>query len=371
MHETEHIHRSRLLPRFGIGARLTLGLAAVAAVVVAAHVLATRMTHAAVEAVSSMRTLHEPLAYRSSVILEKLSAYDRAVGDELHSDNGDFQALSAAGDDLQHAVERYFDGPVVLNPGTRQLRDELLTHIQDGRQVALDAVQQMQWRQQRWQALDRVYQLIATAGGIGLTIHGQVIARPSLSALATAIDSVRYSSESPDLITTRERNFEAVLHAHATELARSPGQAWVEVVQSDFKRAVRLRQDTERLDTRDMAARRALLEQSDVLTADVQNELQAPARQGMLDAARHAAVSAEAAEQTVTDSGVAALIVMAIVSALLLVSISLPVRRLTAATRLLASGDRTARAPRGGSAELDELAESFNTMADRIAQGEA
>ena len=46
-------------------------------------------------------------------------------------------------------------------------------------------------------------------------------------------------------------------------------------------------------------------------------------------------------------------------------------RRLTAATRLLASGDRTARAPRGGSAEIDELAESFNTMADRIAQGEA
>src|SRR2546430_10261683 len=53
------------------------------------------------------------------------------------------------------------------------------------------------------------------------------------------------------------------------------------------------------------------------------------------------------------------------------VSISVPVRRLTAATRLLAGGDRGARAPRGGSAEIDELAESFNTMADRIAHAEA
>jgi diguanylate cyclase (GGDEF)-like protein len=371
MHETEHMHRRRLRPRFGIGARLTLGLAAVAAVVVVAHVLATRTTRAAVEAVSSMRIRHEPLAYRASVILQKLSAYDRAVGDDLHSDNGDFAALSSAGDALQHAVDRYFDGTVVLTPATRQLRDELLGHIQDGRQVALDAAQQLQWRQQRWWALDRVHQLIATAGGTGLTIHGQVIARPSLSALATAIDAVRYSDESDALIAAREHNFEDVLRAHAAELARSPGEAWMDVVQSDFERAARLRRDTELLDARDMAARRALLEQSNVLTADVQNELQAPARQGMLEAARHAAVSAEAAEQTVTDSGVAILIVMVIVSALLVFGISLPVRRLTAATRLLASGDRTARAPRGGSAEIDELAESFNTMADRIAQGEA
>src|SRR6266403_675956 len=50
---------------------------------------------------------------------------------------------------------------------------------------------------------------------------------------------------------------------------------------------------------------------------------------------------------------------------------SVPVRRLTAATRRLAGGDRAARAPRGGSAEIDELAESFNTMADRIAHAEA
>ncbi|MGH8290451.1 MAG: putative bifunctional diguanylate cyclase/phosphodiesterase [Steroidobacteraceae bacterium] len=373
MHKAEHIDRRRLRARFGIGTRLTLGLAAVAAVVVVAHVLATRTTRAAVEAVRSMRTVHEPLAYRASVILEKLSAYDRAVGDDLQSDNnGDFLTLSSAGDALQKAVDRYFSGapPPTLAPATQRLRADLISHIQNGRQLALDAAQQAQWREQHWEALDRVYQLVATAGGIGLTIHGQVIARPSLSALATAIDAVRYSYDSPAATAARERNFEAVLREHTAELSRSPGPAWMEVVQSDFARAVRLRRDIERLDARDMAARRALLEQSGILTAEVQSELQAPARIGLLSAARHAAISAEAAEHTVTVSGAATLAVMAIVSALLVLSISLPVRRLTAATRLLASGDRTARAPRGGSAEVDELAASFNTMADQISQAE-
>ena len=374
MREAEHIDRRRLRPRFGIATRLTLGLAAVAAVVMVAHVLATRTTRAAVEAVRSMRTRHEPLAHRASVILEELSAYDRAVGDDPESDSkGNLQTLSLAGDALQGAVERYFDGTPRprLTPATRTLRDQLLAHIEDGRQLALDAVRRAQWRQRRWQALHRVYELVATAGGTGLTIHGQVIARPSLSALAKAIDAVRYSYGPPAITAARERNFEAALRKHAAALAHSPGPAWMDVVQSDFERAVRLRRDMERLDARDMAARRALLDQSGVLTEEVQNELQEPARRGLLDAARHAATSAEAAEHTVTASGVAVLVVMAIVSALLVASISLPVRRLTAATRLLASGDRTVRAPRGGSAEIDELAESFNTMADRISQAEA
>ena len=372
MHEAKHNGRRRLRPRFGIATRLTLGLAAVGAVVLVAHVLATGTTRAAVEAVRSMRTVHEPLAHRASVILQELGAYDRAVGDLESDSDRDLPALSAAGDALQSAVERYFDGAPrpTLTPATRALRDDLLAHIQDGRQLALDAAERAQWREARWEALERVYHLIATAGGTGLTIHGQVIARPSLSALAKAIDAVRYSYGASNITAARERRFEAVLRINAAQLARSPGSAWMGVVQSDFARAVRLRIALQRLDARDLAARRALLDQSGVLTSQVQSELQEPARRGLLNAAHHAAVSAEAAEHTVTASGVAVLVVMAIVSALLVASISLPVRRLTAATRLLASGDRTVRAPRGGSAEVDELAESFNTMADRIAQAE-
>jgi diguanylate cyclase (GGDEF)-like protein len=371
MQNAEHIHRRGLRARFGIGTRLTLGLAAVAAVVMVAHVLATRTTREAVEAVRSMRTRHEPLAHRAGAILDRLSAYDGAVDNALQSDDSDLRTLAAAGDDLQAAVDLYFGSSVDLTPATRQLRDALRAHIQDGRQLAVDAAQRAQWREQHWAALNRVYHLIATAGGTGLTIHGQVIARPSLSALATAIDAVRNSYGSPAQVAVSERHFETVLRTRSPDLARSPGRAWTEVVRSDFERAVRLRRAMERIDARDLSARRTLLQQSNILISNVQSELLAPARSGLLDAAHYAAISAEAAQHTVTVSGMAVLIVMAIVSALLVVSISVPVRRLTAATRLLASGDRTARAPRGGSAEIDELAESFNTMADRISQAEA
>ena len=273
MHKAEHIQRRRLRARFGIGTRLTLGLAAVAAVVMVAHVLATRTTREAVEAVRSMRTRHEPLAHRASSILDRLSAYDGAVDSALQSDDADFAALTVAGDALQSAVDGYFDLTSDLTPATRQLRDQLRAHIQDGRQLALDAAQRAQWRQQHWQALNRVYQLIATAGGTGLTIHGQVIARPSLAALATAIDAVRNSYGSPVQIAANERRFEAVLRSHAQDLERSPGGAWMEVVQTDFERAVRLRRAMERIDARDLAARRALLQQSNTLTSEVQSEL--------------------------------------------------------------------------------------------------
>ena len=91
----------------------------------------------------------------------------------------------------------------------------------------------------------------------------------------------------------------------------------------------------------------------------------------LLQAAEHAAAAAASAEHTLRDTGAAVLALLLLVSALLAASISLPVRRLTAATRQFASGDRATRARRGGSAEIDELAESFNTMADRIAAAEA
>ncbi|TLY85626.1 MAG: EAL domain-containing protein, partial [Gammaproteobacteria bacterium] len=88
-------------------------------------------------------------------------------------------------------------------------------------------------------------------------------------------------------------------------------------------------------------------------------------------AAQHAATATEEAQHTLRNTAAAVLGLVLLVSLMLAVSISVPVRRLTAATRRLAGGDRGARAPRGGSAEIDELAESFNTMADRIAHAEA
>ncbi|HUL46087.1 MAG TPA: EAL domain-containing protein [Steroidobacteraceae bacterium] len=360
-------------PRLGVGARLALGLAAVAAVLVAGEILATRTAREALQAVRSMQNEHEPLASRASTVLARLVDCDRAVGEYVRAQNGtDFAAITTAGAALEDALGSYFDA-TPAPPVTRaalELRAQLSRHIAAGRSFASRAAQRAQWVEERRVALEDVYQRIATAGGAGLAINGtQVLARRSLAELQTAIDGIRGNQDSA-AIERRERDFSAVLDAHAAELEVSPGRAWVTLVRDDFAEAVRLRQAIARHDEASGGEWHKLLEESAALTASVQELLQKPARAGLYQAAQHAAAAAEVAERTLAYSGAVVLGLLLLVSVLLTLSISLPVRRLTAATRLLAAGDRSARAPRGGSAEIDELAESFNTMADRIARAE-
>jgi len=329
----------------------------------------------AVAAVQNMRNVHEPLAQRASAVVESLVAYDRAVIEYLQAGRASgFDTITSAAGALDAAVLNYFrsqPGQVGIDPGS-ELRTELTSHIEHGRDLAKHATQRAEWLEQRYAALESVHQRIASAGGTGLAINGtQVVANRALSELASAINAVRGNFGPAVAIARSEQNFEAVLNAHIAELQQSPGKTWLELERQDFSSAVKLRLAIARFDATNGTARREFLEESAALMARVQEQLQEPARRGLMDAAARAATSAEVAERTLTMNGVAVLGVALLVSVLLVVSISVPVKRLTAATRLLATGNRGARAPRGGSAEVDALAASFNTMADHISRAEA
>jgi HAMP domain-containing protein len=374
--------RNRFQLRLGIGGRLALGLAAVSAVILWGHILASRTTRIAVEAVRSMQTEHEPRAQRASAVVESLVAYDRAVTEYLQSGrSAGLSSISTAGDSLDEAVLTYFQRPSdqavttpsqAATPPGAQLLPQLTNHMEHGRDLAKHASQRAEWLEQRHAALDRVQQRINSAGGAGLAINGtQVVATRSLSELASAINAVRGNFAPTPVIARREHEFVAALEAHAAELQRSPGRNWLDLEKQDFAQAVKLRLAIDKFDATNDTARRQFLEESAALTAGVQHHLQEPARRGLMDAAARAATSAEIAQHTLTMTGVAVLGVVLVVSVLLVVSISMPVRRLTAATKLQAAGNRGARAPRGGSAEIDALAESFNTMAAQISRAEA
>jgi diguanylate cyclase (GGDEF)-like protein len=360
-------------PRLGIGWRLGLGLAAVAAVLVAGEQMAARTTRDALAALVSMQK-EQPLTESAGAVLEKLLAYDRAVGEYTHAPSGaGLAAITTAGEALEGAVGHYFadSPPPALTAAAQGLHTQITRHIATVRELTERGAERARWAEERQAALNRVYHRIVTAGGAGLAINGtQVVARRSLAELESAINAVRGSADSGAALARRERDFTASLSGHLEELRSSPGAAWLDLVERDFDEAVRLRQQMERYDAQTAPQWHSLFEESAALTAGVQNQLQKPASSGLLRAAQHAATAAAGTEQTLRSTGAAVLALLLLVSVLLAASISLPVRRLTAATRAFAGGDRSARAGRGGPAELDQLAESFNTMADQIAAAE-
>jgi diguanylate cyclase (GGDEF)-like protein len=360
--------------RLGIGARLALGLAAVAGVILIGHTLATNTTRRAVAAVRSMQKDHEPIARRASTVVEKLVAYDRAVSEYLQAARApDMASIVSAHTVLDTAMSAYFDSTPAppVTPATEELRARIAGHMARGKALAGQAAQRADWVARRHEALDRVQKRVISAGGAGVRIdQDQVFARRSLAELATAANALRGFGGNGSGIR-EEKDFAAVLARHAVELGQSPGQAWLDLVHEDFDDAVRLRTLTDRFDAINGSARREFLDEGVALLVVAQKELQMPARNGLLIAAENAAASAEAAEATLARTGIAVMAVVVVVSIMLMIGITRPIRRLTAVTRQLAAGYRGARAPRGGSAEIDALAESFNAMADQIANAEA
>ena len=111
---------------------MILGLTAVAAVLVAGEALTARTTREALDAVRSMQNELEPLASGASAVLEKLVAYDRAVGEYVQArGTTDMRPVTAAGDALEQAVADYFSSSPTLavTPVAAGLRAQITRHI--------------------------------------------------------------------------------------------------------------------------------------------------------------------------------------------------------------------------------------------------
>lgn len=357
-------------PRLGVGGHLGVGLAAVGLVVFIGQVLASHTTQNAVEAVHAMQAHDEPLAARSGSIVEKLAAYDRTVSELLDSGaKVDTAPLFAAERDLTDSLDAYFSLPGAVAAGLpAEFSDRIARHLAAGRSLVERARDRRAWQARRRMLLDGVRRRIASAGGEGLPVGGtQLFARRSLAELDEAINQLRAEPDTGPGAISAEARLSSVLAAHEAEFARSPGPAWLELTRDDLREAARLRARMERFDASHAPERRAFLEEGAALLVAAQSHLQAPARFALAAAAERAAAAAANAERMLAATGIAVVIVVLLVSGVLAARITLPVRRLTAVTRRLAAGDRDVRAERAGLAQIDELAESFNAMAEQIA----
>jgi diguanylate cyclase (GGDEF)-like protein len=285
----------------------------------------------------------------------------------------DETSIQRAQDEIDASMAAYFDGDPkpVVTPAVAELRTNVAEHVSRGRALATEAVQRADWVARRNQALANIQSRVVAAGGRGVRIdQDSVFARRSLAELATAATALLAGNATTTSGPREEKEFAAVLASHSAEFLQSPGKAWLDLQQEDFRNAVKLRQLIEKFDATNGPARSKFLDEGTALIESEHQELQAPARRALMDAAENAARSAEEAERVLGRTGLAVLGVLVVVAIALMISITRPTRRLTQATRQLAAGNRAARAPRGGAAEIDTLAQSINAMADQVAAAE-
>ncbi len=353
-------------------------------VVLVGQVLTDRITHTAVEAVSSLQLRYEPEARLAGTIIEKLAAFDREVEESLGPEGSSSEAkrsaqtdLETATGDLHEALSQWYDrspADSTVDPHGRnqlRLRQQISAHVTTGQALTAISGQRQQWLRQRHELLEAEGRRIAKAGGGGNSIDTtEVVARKSLVELSQAAAALRSVADLGDAAAHAEHDFAAALDRNNSELVRSPGVAWMEIMREDLKSAVKLRNDVNRFDANNERDRHAFLRTGAQLISDAQTLLQAPARNALAAAAQRAAQAANNAQHALVTTGITVELVVVLVSLVLALRISVPVQRLTVATRRLAAGERAVTADSSGSAEIAELADAFNAMATKISAAE-
>lgn len=368
--------------RLSLGAWLALGLMAIMVVCLTGNVLVQRSTRLATQNAARVQQELEPLAHRARTLADAIGGFDRAVLTYLKpGSRPDRAAIESSHAALQDAVAEHVSH---LRPAAGVDPSEDLPHaLGEHEHTGVALMDQFDRRAEllasSWSVMDGVGRRVAAAGAGGLRVGENVMARRSLSELSQALDAVRDSLTAQLAQPTvknategakREVAFRRKLTEHAEEFRRSPGVAWFDLVQGDFEEATRLNRAARKLDLQLESSRRSFAAEGAALVEQVRVTFEEPALRALASSASEARATAQDAERLIALVSMAVLCVILLVTAATLYGITLPAKRLTAATRRLAAGALTTRVPRGGVRELDELASAFNLMAAELASAE-
>ena len=363
-----------------IGLWLVIGFGLVIGAFAAASVLTLSSTRNATVNLENVQQKFEPLSRSVRDLGDGVATYDRAVLAYLRADTPDnLGATVAAAERLARAASQIQDvdsveaspqmGPLLQRIAEHSAQGFRLLHLLDERRQAIAGLETA------FTALDR---RTRSAGGSGIVIGGNLMARPSLAELARAVEAARHDLSSE---LTRGGNFSSgpeggetqlrqALERHRAEFADSPGRNWLAMQTADFDQAVKLRRQALRLGSDIATLQTAFAAEGDALAAFILENVEAPAWRAFTAAAADAQRAVEQSEQTIKDAAFKAILLTLLALAATAWAITWPVRRLTAGTRRLAAGDLATRVARGGASELDELAVAFNHMAAELADAE-
>lgn len=416
--------------RLGIAFAGVAGLAVAANLLIEHEISIIRTTRvvritlptSSLPAIPAPQFVAPPLPALDAVGPEELIAaiehYEAAVRSRLdHNDDGDTQ-LATAVRDLERKTQAYVSqsGYVAPAHGLDKLRARLAAirlHGDELVRTADDRQNVLKELRDRLEALDARTKASLTRSW---KIFGHVIARKSLVDLSSSLDEVRrrfaslpttdvYDQGALDAVTASEATLTATLKTNEQALTHSQGEAWVMQMRADVAQISALQESLVLMDTQRRASAGSFAQESLSLIALVgatrrpsmapraaakailqhPSSAAAPASTPAVGAPGTVAepLSEDTADSTSTSAGepvYAALIfwVSAGVLGLLLwvsirtvMSVVGPVRRMRAATHRLAAGEVGVQVTRGGIRELDDLALSFNEMAERLADAQA
>lgn len=412
--------------RWGIGARLGLAFAAVAGLALAANLLTqheiavvntTRIVPVAVPVAPPIAPVRQsapvPAPAKpidSEAIIAAIEQYEDAVRSQtlVHNEDSDHR-FGDATRALHGAMEAFASQtPSSVSPATlRTLRERLdgynshgdeLSHIADARQEQIGAIaNHLESLDAHLQSsIDRAWKIL-----------GRVIARKSLMDLKSELDDVRrqFASLPPtedfDIgalsgLTNSEAALEATLEKSARDLNQSQGEPWVSQMRAQLTGLHDLQAALTQTDKHRRSSLESLSQESQGLIAFVRSikpprpapaAFRAHADQPTLLADVLHSPPAPSLERTIESTSTsntesphatlirwisgAVLVLMSIVSIWTVMSIVGPVRRIRSATRRLAAGEVDVKVQRGGIQELDDLAVSFNQMAEQLSQAQA
>jgi diguanylate cyclase (GGDEF)-like protein len=359
---------------------LVLGFVVVIAAFVTGAALAKRGTHLATDELLRVQSEMEPLTRTARELGESAAAFERAVLSFLGTDSdGNRAKLVSAGERLARAVN---EAPSQAVQAAGSSAVPLAEDIAGFQALGFELAALRAARQSSINRMDAAYQALArrvSAGGAaGIRVGETVLTRPDMQELADALDAARDDAlhdvdageARPLRETPGESGFRATLGRHDAALRRSPGAAWLSLVEEDFAVAIRMRRSANTLRGEIESRRAQFTATGEALAARVREEYEAPAWNRIAGATSAAAQAVQRAEEDITDAMAKAALAALLVLVITTVLVTRPIRRLTEGAQRLAAGDLSARVRRGGAREVDELSRAFNRMASELDDAE-
>jgi diguanylate cyclase (GGDEF)-like protein len=362
--------------RPGMALRVAIGFVAVALIVVSANIITQQSARDARSRVRALLVKHEPLVRATESLAAAVSHYELVVVDQSESIVPEPQQVKIAARRMREAADAYTAAADRFqDPAPAAFAEELEVFARMGAGVlARNEVRSTRLREY-WTRFDETEASLNAPQDRAARFAGAVFASERLMELSGRLNAVREQvsaaasvagPRSAQLIIGSENAFRVHLQRHAKELARLHGEPWLTDVSRRFSQLVAARRAA--FNAIDEFNERSALfrDKGAQLSGVVVTQLVEPARRALADADQLAVRASEKADRQLVWASSAALLLLIAIAIATVTGVTSPVRRLTEATRRLASGAVRTRVPRGGVRELDTLAGAFNQMAEQL-----